>query len=43
MISSTKTRFSTIKGGIYRGRDEIDRIAGVIKATHPASIGGLSA
>ena len=24
-------------GGIYRGRDEIDRIAGVIKATHPDS------
>jgi SnoaL-like domain len=23
------------KGGIYRGRDEIDRIAGVIKATRP--------
>jgi SnoaL-like domain len=22
-------------GGIYRGRDEIDRIAGVIKASHP--------
>jgi hypothetical protein len=22
-------------GGVYRGRDEIDRIAGVIKATHP--------
>src|ERR1700757_454748 len=22
-------------GGIYRGRDEIDRIAGVIKSTHP--------
>jgi hypothetical protein len=22
-------------GGIYRGHDEIDRIAGVIKATHP--------
>ncbi|HEY2446241.1 MAG TPA: nuclear transport factor 2 family protein [Rhizomicrobium sp.] len=22
-------------GGIHRGRDEIDRIAGVIKATHP--------
>jgi hypothetical protein len=22
-------------GGIYRGRDEIDHIAGVIKATHP--------
>src|SRR5258708_25869335 len=23
------------KGGMFRGRDEIDRIAGVIKATHP--------
>jgi hypothetical protein len=23
------------KGGIFRGRDEIDRMAGVIKATHP--------
>jgi len=23
-------------GGIHRGRDEIDRIAGAIKATHPA-------
>jgi hypothetical protein len=23
------------KGGIYRGRDEIDRIAGVIRASHP--------
>ena len=23
------------KGGIFRGRDEIDRIAGTIKATHP--------
>lgn len=23
------------KGGIFHGRDEIDRIAGVIKATHP--------
>lgn len=22
-------------GGIFRGRDEIDRIAGVIRATHP--------
>ena len=22
-------------GGIYRGKDEIDRIAGVIRATHP--------
>jgi hypothetical protein len=24
------------KGGAFRGRDEIDLIAGVIKATHPA-------
>jgi len=23
------------KGGVFRGRDEIDRIAGLIKATHP--------
>ena len=23
------------KGGAYRGRDEIDRIAGAIKSTHP--------
>lgn len=23
------------KGGVFRGRDEIDRIAGTIKATHP--------
>jgi hypothetical protein len=23
------------KGGVYRGRDEIDRIAGVVKASHP--------
>lgn len=23
------------KGGVYRGRDEIHRIAGAIKATHP--------
>jgi hypothetical protein len=23
------------KGGTFRGRDEIDRIAGVLKATHP--------
>ena len=22
-------------GGVYRGRDEIDRVAGAIKATHP--------
>jgi len=27
--------FSDPKSGVYRGRDEIDRIAGVIKATHP--------
>ncbi len=25
----------TPKGGIFRGRGEIDRIAGAIKATHP--------
>ena len=24
------------EGGTFRGRDEIDRIAGVLKATHPA-------
>jgi len=23
------------KGGVFRGRDEIDHIAGVIKGTHP--------
>jgi hypothetical protein len=23
------------KGGVYRGRDEIDRTAGAVKATHP--------
>jgi hypothetical protein len=23
------------KGGVYRGRDEIDRIASAVKATHP--------
>ena len=23
------------KGGVFRGRDEIDRVAGAIKATHP--------
>src|SRR6266571_8877390 len=34
--SFTKMQYSmTQKGGIFRGRDEIDRIAGVIKATHP--------
>jgi hypothetical protein len=27
--------FHDSKGGIFRGRDEIDRIAGLIKATHP--------
>jgi len=28
-------RFHDANGGIHRGRDEIDRVAGVIKATHP--------
>ncbi len=23
------------RGGVYRGRDEIDRVAGAIRATHP--------
>jgi hypothetical protein len=27
--------FDDPKGGVYRGRDEIDRIAGAVKATHP--------
>ena len=27
--------FYDLEGGIYRGRDEIDRIAGAIRATHP--------
>ena len=27
--------FCDPNGGVFRGRDEIDRIAGVIKATHP--------
>jgi hypothetical protein len=27
--------FYNPKDGIFRGRDEIDRIAGVIKTTHP--------
>src|SRR5256885_15495928 len=27
--------FYDSKGGVYRGRDEIDRIAGAVKATHP--------
>jgi len=31
------------KGGIFRGRHEIDRIAGVIKATHPLGSIGFSA
>ena len=26
---------TTLVGGIYRGRDAIDRVAGTIKATHP--------
>jgi len=33
---SPKIASSTIPaGGVYRGRDEIDRVAGAIKATHP--------
>ena len=28
--------FHDPKGGAFRGRDEIDRIAGAIKATHPS-------
>ena len=35
MRSGTKTACSTTPTGVYRGRDEIDRIAGAIKATHP--------
>jgi hypothetical protein len=27
--------FHDPQGGVFRGRDEIDRIAGAIKATHP--------
>ena len=27
--------FYNPKGGVYRGRDEFDRVAGAIKATHP--------
>ena len=27
--------FYDTNGGVYRGRDEIDRVAGAIKATHP--------
>jgi len=27
--------FTDPNGGIFRGRDEIDRIAGIIKASHP--------
>jgi hypothetical protein len=27
--------FYDFNGGVYRGRDEIDRIAGAIEATHP--------
>ncbi len=27
--------FYNPKGDVYRGRDEIDRIAGAVKATHP--------
>jgi hypothetical protein len=34
-IFSEECVFYDPKGGVYRGRDEINRIAGVIKATHP--------
>jgi len=34
-ISHEDAVFCDPKGGVSRGRDEIDRIAGVIKATHP--------
>ena len=27
--------FYDARGGVYRGRNEIDRVAGAIKATHP--------
>jgi hypothetical protein len=33
--SSPKIAFSTSPRAVYRGRDEIDRLAGVIRATHP--------
>ena len=34
-ISDEDAVFYDPNGGVFRGRDEIDRIAGVIKATHP--------
>lgn len=34
-ICSEDVVFYDPNNGVYRGRDEIDRIAGVIKATHP--------
>lgn len=34
-IFHTDAAFYDPSGSVYRGRDEIDRIAGVIKATHP--------
>ena len=34
-IFSEDCMFYDPSGGVYRGRDEIDRIAGAIKATHP--------
>jgi hypothetical protein len=33
--SSPKIACSTTQQGVYRGRDEIDRVAGAIRATHP--------
>jgi hypothetical protein len=34
-IFHTDAVFHDQNGGVYRGRDEIDRIAGVIRAMHP--------
>ena len=34
-IFTEDCEFNDPKGGVYRGRDEIDRIAGAVKATHP--------
>ena len=35
VTSTEDCTFYDPNGGLYRGRDEIDRIAGVIKSTHP--------
>jgi hypothetical protein len=34
-VAVLNTRFYDPNGGVFRGREEIDRVAGVIKATHP--------